>query len=163
MTITPLRATRITLPETSRAHSVALLQQGLVHALDLERQAKQAHWNVRGSNFSALHALFDQVAEEAVAHADLCAERLVALGGTADGRVQTLATNTTLAPYPAAAHHGADHLDAMAEALARCGSLMRQAIDTAARHGDADTSDLCTEISRALDQRLWMVEAHREH
>jgi starvation-inducible DNA-binding protein len=163
MTPPALRATRITLPEATRARSVAVLQQGLVHALDLERQAKQAHWNVRGSNFSALHALFDKVADEAVAHADLCAERLVALGGTADGRVQTLAVHTTLAAYPVAASQGADHLDAMAEALARCGNLMRLAIDTAARHGDADTSDLFTEISRAVDQRLWMVEAHREH
>jgi starvation-inducible DNA-binding protein len=163
MTNAPLRATRITLPEPTRIASVALLQQGLVHTLDLERQAKQAHWNVRGAHFSALHALFDQLAEEAVAHADLCAERLVALGGTADGRVQTLASHTTLAPYPASAHQGSDHLDAMAEALARCGSLMRAAIDTAAAQGDADTADLFTEISRAVDQRLWMVEAHREH
>jgi starvation-inducible DNA-binding protein len=163
MNISPSRATRITLPENTRVHSVVLLQKGLVHALDLERQTKQAHWNVRGSNFSALHALFDQVAEEAVAHADLCAERLVALGGTADGRVQILAVSTTLTPYPATAHQGTDHLNAMAEALARCGSLMRQAIDKAAQHGDADTSDLFTKISRAPDQRLWMVEAHREH
>jgi starvation-inducible DNA-binding protein len=107
MSTSPLRATRITLPENTRVHSVVLLQEGLVHALDLERQAKQAHWNVRGSNFSALHALFDQVADEDVAHADLCAERLVALGGTADGRVQSLAAKTTtLTPCPASAHQG---------------------------------------------------------
>lgn len=159
---TSLRATRITLSESTRITSVALLQKGLVHALDLERQAKQAHWNVRGAHFSALHALFDQVAEEAVAHADLCAERLVALGGTADGRVQTLASHTTLAAYPDSAQQGNDHLDAMVEALARWSSLMREAIDKAAAEGDADTADLFTEISRAVDQRLWMVEAHRE-
>jgi starvation-inducible DNA-binding protein len=133
-----------------------------VHALDLERQAKQAHWNVRGSNFSALHALFDEVATEAVTHADLCAERLVALGGTADGSVQSLAAQTSLRLYPISAHHGVDHLEAIAQALAQCASLMRQAIDSAAQAGDADTSDLFTEVSRTLDQRLWMVDAHRE-
>jgi DNA-binding ferritin-like protein len=90
----PLRATRITLPEMTRARSVALLQQGPAHALDLERLAKQTHWKARGSSFSALHALFDQVAEEAVVYSDLCAEGLVALGGTADGSVAPARTPT---------------------------------------------------------------------
>jgi starvation-inducible DNA-binding protein len=151
MTTPTLRATRITLDKSIIEKSVSLLQQGLVHALDLERQAKQAHWNVRGSNFSALHALFDEVATEAVTHADLCAERLVALGGTADGSVQSLAAQTSLRLYPISAHHGVDHLEAIAQAL-----------DSAAQAGDADTSDLFTEVSRTLDQRLWMVDAHRE-
>jgi len=155
-----LRATRITLPDAVRAHSVALLQIGLVHALDLERLAKQAHWNVRGSNFSALHALFDQVAAEAVAHADLCAERLVALGGTADGRVQAVAAQTTLPGFAPETHAGGALVRDIADALAGCGTLMRSAIDSADERGDADTADLFTEISRALDQRLWMVEAH---
>jgi starvation-inducible DNA-binding protein len=162
MTTPTLRATRITLDKSVIEKSVSLLQQGLVHALDLERQAKQAHWNVRGSNFSALHALFDDVANEAVAHADLCAERLVALGGTADGSVQSVAAQTSLPRYPLAAQQGADHLEAMTQALAQCSILMQRAIDSAAQAGDADTSDLFTEISRATDQRLWMVDAHRE-
>jgi starvation-inducible DNA-binding protein len=158
-----LRATSITLPETTRMHAVTLLQQGLVNALDLERQAKQAHWNVYGANFSALHAFFDQVASEAVEHADLCAERLVALGGTADGRVQTVVAQTTLGAYPAMARTGISHLDAISDALARCSTAMRDAIDAATQYGDADTADVFTEISRALDKRLWMVDAHREH
>jgi len=163
MTAATLRATRMALPEAMRLHSVPLLQQGLVHALDLERLAKQAHWNVRGANFSALHALFDQVADEAVAQADLCAERLVALGGTADGRAQTVAAQTTLPGFAPETHAGAALVLAVAEALARCGALMRDAIDAATQAGDADTADLFTEISRALDQRLWMVEVHGEH
>jgi starvation-inducible DNA-binding protein len=162
MTISHLRATRITLPENTRAHSVVLLQKGLVHALDLERQAKQAHWNVRGSNFSALHALFDRVAEEAVAHADLCAERLVALGGFADGSLQAVSAQSTLLPYPSKIHDGNVHLSAVADAVARCGTLMRALIDSASTSGDADSADVFTRISCALDQRLWMVEAHLE-
>jgi len=163
MTTTSLRITRIAMPEAVRAHSVSLLQQGLVHTLDLERLAKQAHWNVRGANFSALHALFDEVAADAVAQADLCAERLVALGGSADGRVQTVVAGTTLPGIALETHGGAVLVRSVADALARCGALMRDAIDAAAQQGDADTADLFTEISRALDQRLWMVEVHDDH
>lgn len=160
MNAVSLRATRITLSETVRSHSVSLRQQGLVHVLDLERLVKQAHWNVRGSNFSALHALFDKVADGAVSHADLCAERLVALGGTADGRVQTIAALTTLPGFPLDTQSGGALIKAVSDALASRGALKPDAIDSAAEHGDADTADLFTEISRALDQRLWMVEAH---
>jgi len=38
--------------------------------------------------------------------------------------------------------------------------LARRAIDEAAGQGDADTADVFTEISRAADKPLWLVEAH---
>jgi hypothetical protein len=54
--------TKNSLDAAKRGKSMVLLGMGLVHALDLERQAKQAHWNVKGANFGALHELFDRVA-----------------------------------------------------------------------------------------------------
>ena len=43
---------------------------------------------------------------------------------------------------------------------ARVGKAVREAIDEAAKAGDADTSDLFTGVSRDLDKRLWLLEAH---
>jgi hypothetical protein len=40
-----------------RLQSVELLNRNLASAIDLERQAKQADWNVKGPNFIALHVL----------------------------------------------------------------------------------------------------------
>jgi starvation-inducible DNA-binding protein len=37
---------------------------------------------------------------------------------------------------------------------------VREAIAKTADLGDADTSDLYTEISRAIDKQLWFLEAH---
>jgi starvation-inducible DNA-binding protein len=162
MKSTLLYPTRSSLHADIRASSVMLLQRALVHLLDLERQAKQAHWNVRGLNFSALHALFDTVAEEATQQADLCAERLVALGGFANGSLQAVSAQSTLAPYPSEIHDGTVHLSTIADAVAGCGTLMRELIDAAAQSGDADSADVFTGISCTLDQRLWMVEAHLE-
>ena len=46
-------ATKNTLPQSIRLQSVELLNRNLASAIDLERQAKQAHWNVKGPNFIA--------------------------------------------------------------------------------------------------------------
>lgn len=155
-----MRPTRNTLHEDVRGKSVVLLGSGLVHAVDLERQAKQAHWNVRGPDFISLHELFDRAAEASEEWSDLLAERLVALGGVADARVGTVANSTTLSEYPIAARSGLDHLTALANSLATFAELARGAIDQATAFGDADTSDVFTEISRGIDQYLWLVEAH---
>ncbi|MDR7010059.1 DNA starvation/stationary phase protection protein Dps [Paraburkholderia strydomiana] len=158
--IMSLHPTRNTLPNEIREKSVQLLGQSLVAAIDLQRQAKQAHWNVQGPNFIALHLLFDDVHTAAVEWADLSAERLVALGGTADGRVRHVADNTKLEPYPLELKEGMDHVRHVAGALAKFGQQVRDAIIASADFGDATTSDVFTEISRGVDAYLWKVEAH---
>jgi starvation-inducible DNA-binding protein len=40
------------------------------------------------------------------------------------------------------------------------GKLVREAIDKTGALGDADTADLSTGISRDIDKRLWLIEAH---
>ncbi len=56
---TKLWNTRNGLPEEARKAMLGLLNQQLADATDLACQAKQAHWNVKGPNFVALHELFD--------------------------------------------------------------------------------------------------------
>lgn len=155
-----LNHTRNTLGEKIRIESVNLLNRGLANGIDVQRQAKQAHWNVHGPSFIALHLLFDEVCDAAVEWADLCAERLVALGGVADGRVQTVAKKTELSPYENEFKRGLDHVAALASALAAYGEIIRDLIDASAKAGDPTTSDLFTEISRGVDLYLWKVEAH---
>ena len=40
------------------------------------------------------------------------------------------------------------------------GKALRDGIDETDDAGDADTSDLLTELSRDIDKKLWMLEAH---
>jgi starvation-inducible DNA-binding protein len=155
-----MHKTRNDLPAKTRSKIVDLLNARLADALDLEMQTKQAHWNVKGPNFIALHELFDKVhtvAEEAV---DEIAERIVALGGTAYGTVRAVSAATTLAPYPEDIYDGSKHVAALSDALAAFGKNVRKAIEKSAKEGDADTSDLFTGISRDVDQYLWFLEAH---
>jgi len=150
------------LPERIRVEAITLLNQQLADALDLHLQAKQAHWNVRGPNFIALHELFDEVEEELEEYADDIAERAVVLGGTAFGTVRTTATRSRLPEYPLHISSGTDHVAALSAALATFGKSTRAAIDAAAELGDADTADLFTGVSRGIDKLLWKVEAHNQ-
>ncbi len=60
-----MHRTKNDLPEKVRLQMVALLQERLAECVDLVTQAKQAHWNVKGPSFIALHELFDKVYENA--------------------------------------------------------------------------------------------------
>lgn len=154
--------TRNSLAQNVRGQAVALLNRHLAVAVDLKMQAKQAHWNVKGPKFIALHELFDKIASAAEAFSDLIAERIAALGGTAEGTLQIVAKRSTLKGYPVKIVSGKDHVNALASALAAFGKLAREAIDQSAAFGDAGTADLFTEISRETDKQLWLVEAHNQ-
>lgn len=155
-----MHKTKIDIKKGDREKIIEILNARLADASDLKSQAKQAHWNVKGMNFIALHELFDQVATEAEAYTDLIAERITTLGGTALGTVRIAAANSSLSEYPLEIVDGADHVDALSSALADFGKKVRQNIDDMDEIGDKDTADIFTEVSRGIDKSLWFVEAH---
>ena len=150
------------IPESTRGQVIDLLNQRLADAIDLQLQSKQAHWNVKGPQFIALHKLFDEIYEAVQGYVDLLAERVVQLGGVAEGTGAVVAERSELPQYPLNLSSGEQHVWAMSNALARFGERMRRAIDETDDLGDADATDICTEISRGVDKWLWFVEAHAE-
>jgi starvation-inducible DNA-binding protein len=90
-------STRNDLSREVRGQMVALLNQQLADTFDLYSQTKQAHWNVKGAQFTPLHELFDKLAEELANHADAIAERATALGGLALGTVRLSAAKLAVA------------------------------------------------------------------
>jgi len=148
------------LPEGVRSQVVDLLNQRLADAIDLETQARQAHWNVKGPHFIALHQLFDDVHAAVEGYVDLLAERVVQLGGVAAGTARMAAEHSELAEYPPAIAGGSEHVSALAGALATFGGHIRRAVAETAARGDAGSADICTEVSRGVDKWLWFVEAH---
>jgi starvation-inducible DNA-binding protein len=157
-----LHTTKIDIAADKRGILVEMLNARLADAVDLQSQAKQAHWNVKGMNFIALHELFDQVANEVTGHVDTIAERITTLGGTALGTVRVAAQKSALSEYPLEITDGGAHVEALSNALAEFGRRVRQNIDEANDLGDADTGDLFTEVSRGIDKMLWFVEAHQQ-
>ena len=152
--------TKNDLSEEIRAKVVELLNARLADCIDLQTQTKQAHWNVKGPHFIALHELFDEINEEVEDYVDLIAERAVQLGGAAQGTARMAVKASSLAEYPASAVDGRSHVEALSSALAAFGKATRKAIDQSNAFGDLDTADIFTEISRGIDKWLWFVEAH---
>ena len=157
-----LHNTKIDIGKETRKKVIGILNQRLADASDLKSQAKQAHWNVKGANFIALHELFDQVSAELDTHVDDIAERITTLGGTAMGTVRLAAENSSLAEYPHEISDGTAHVDALSSALADFGKKVRSDIDATDELDDKDTADLMTGISRGIDKLLWFVEAHNQ-
>jgi starvation-inducible DNA-binding protein len=153
--------TRIDIPESLRAKTIELLNETLAASLDMWSQTKQAHWNVRGPGFLAVHQLFDTVSGAVEAYSDLFAERAGSLGGEAQGTVQVSATASFLSPYKLGIADSTLHISNVASALADFGESVRNSADKAAEFGDTTTADVFTEVSRGVDQQLWLVESHK--
>jgi starvation-inducible DNA-binding protein len=151
---------RIDLDDNTRKAVIALLNARLVDAIDLRLAIKQAHWNVKGPNFIALHEMFDQMQARVDVFADDLAERSVSLGGVVAATSQAVAGGSGLEAYPVAVTAEKEHLKALADRIAAFGKLARAAIDEADEAGDKDTADLFTGVSRQMDKDLWFLEAH---
>ena len=149
-------------PKAQAQSVTALLNQSLATTLDLKLQLKQAHWNVTGENFIALHELFDRVATDVDGYADQLAERSVQLGMHANGLVSDVARNSKLTPFPTGINDSAKYVRVVAAALRKAADLTREAIDLSAEQGDAVTADIFTQITGGLDKLRWFVEAHQK-
>src|SRR6266568_8612264 len=107
-----MNPTQNDLSESTRSKVIALCNDRLADAIDLQTQCKYAHWNVKGSNFIALHELFDKVNEDVEDYVDLIAERAVQLGGVAEGTARMVVKRSSLSEYPKAAD-GHSHVEAL--------------------------------------------------
>lgn len=156
-------ATKLDLPTTTRAEVANLLGQRLADCLDLQSHCKHAHWNVKGHNFLSLHELFDRVHAAAFEYGDLIAERIVQMGGVADGTVRQVAARSTLIDYPGGLSAGHQHVAALSDSLSQFGRTVRMGIEEMNVLEDAVSADLLTEVARGVDRWLWFVEAHEQH
>ena len=154
--------TKNDLARDTRVEVIALLNQRLAEAIDLQTQCKQAHWNVKGPTFIALHKLFDEITEDVEGYVDEIAERVVQLGGIAEGTVGAVEERSKLPDYPLGLSTGAEPVAALSDTLAAFGRAVRIGIEEMNELEDAGTADLLTGISRGVDKWLWFVEAHQQ-
>lgn len=155
-----LHSSKNPIAENIRASMVQLLQTHLGTAIDITYQTKQAHWNVKGMNFIAVHKLFDELHEVTEAYVDTIAERLTGLGGQAHGTVQSAVENSLLDPYPVDLVKSEDHLRRLADSYSKWSAAVEKGIEEASEAGDPLTEDLLTEVGRGLDKSLYFLESH---
>lgn len=154
--------TKNDLPEKTRQNVIQIFQDCLADGICLMLNAKQAHWNVKGDNFIALHELFDKINEELREHTDLMAERIAQLGGIAEGTAKAVLETSTLPDYPLDIVDSRDHVEALSDSIAFFAHRVRESIDDVTEMGDLAGADIFTEVSREIDKLLWFVESHLE-
>jgi starvation-inducible DNA-binding protein len=147
------------LPEAGRNELVRTLNARLVDGLDLHGDLKVAHWNVRGSQFPALHPLFEQIATELAAHNDAIAERAVTLGGLAAGTSRHVARTSRLADYPLDVTRDSQHVQLLADRLDTYLEGLRESRGAAETQADTDTVDLLTGTISAFEKHAWFLRA----
>lgn len=146
--------------QDARQQMIDLLNANLSNAIALTLAVKQAHWNLKGAGFIGVHELLDAVADRARESADMIAERAVMLGGFAEGTLETVANTATIEPYPKDISDITKHVEALRQRFMFVGGELRKAIDVANKAGDADTADIFTQISRAVDKDAWFIGAN---
>lgn len=154
--------TKISIPEKQRIELVNMLNSTLVSTIDLYNQLKQAHWNVKGPTFIAMHKLFDEIAQGLLTHADTVAERITALGGTTLATTGLIGEYTQLRPYPTDIFSALQHVEHLSHNFAILGEHTRNNIKNAEKFDDYATGDIYIALTRFLDKNLWFLEAHMQ-
>jgi len=140
----PTFKTSIDIPAGTRAEIIDLCNQQLADTADLQSQIKQAHWNIKGPEFIALHELYDQLAEEVEGYVDEIAERVTQLGGYAMGTARMaaesalcLATQREQLPHRGGVRTTAEAMGEPLLARLQAAGLRFRVLDAGAAGGDA--------------------------
>lgn len=157
-----MKTPAVDLKANAKSTVIEVLNARLADAIDLGLITKQAHWNLKGPNFIAVHEMLDPMRTQIDDHVDVIAERVAQLDGTPDGTSQAVSRSTTLEPYPVDIKKVPDHLKALADRYAKLANQVREDIDITDEAGDADTADILTAFSRDLDKNLWFIKSHLE-
>jgi starvation-inducible DNA-binding protein len=144
----------------ARTLAVDVLNARLADLVVLHSLAKQMHWNVKGVHFRQLHELYDDAAGSLLEAIDMVAERVVQLGGVAEGSAARAIKTSDLHDIALEVTASIDTARALASRWSEVALGVRASIGALAESGDEGSLDLLTEVSRLLDKYLWFIEAH---
>ncbi len=117
------------------------------------------HWFVKGQHFFTLHEKFEEFYNEANAHIDVLAERLLSIGGTP---VSTLKACLELASVQEA-NGGETEVEMVQETCNDFEKLIQElkaAMKLADEAGDEGTGDVLLSIHVNLQKHVWMLKSY---
>ena len=146
------------LPADAGKKTVEELQATLIELIDISLAGKQAHWNVVGPHFRSVHLQLDELVVAARSHADVIAERTVALGANPDGTPETVVAERTGGALPTGYLPDNDAVELVVERLGRSIGRIREAM-RAVEETDPASQDLLNSVLLDLEKQSWMFQA----
>jgi starvation-inducible DNA-binding protein len=155
-----MTATAVQTTSTANPLSAASALQDLLPKLvALSLDAKQAHWNVTGPRFLALHVLTDEIARASRDWADRVAERALALGFAVDARPQTVAMFA--GEFPGGRLRDSDAIVALGDLIEAVSATARDELNHLEK-ADEVTHDIYVGLLEGLDKYRWMLRAQTQ-
>ena len=142
----------------ARGDVAASLTKVLADSYALYLKTHGYHWNVRGANFSELHALFMSQYTEMWTALDELAERIRALGEFAPQGYSAFANLTGIKDGDPEKESNAMLKDLLEDHETVIGSL-RRGISVSEEARDPATVDLLTQRVAAHEKHAWMIRA----
>lgn len=136
------------------------LNVNMAVAFDLYSQVKQAHWNVVGPNFIAVHLLLDEQAAMLTKQVDTYAERLRAVGGVPGGTIRQASRTSTLPDLEARDLPVLEAIEALVHRFEMYSESVHAAAEQSGDTGDLATQDIYVEALREIDKQAWFLKSH---
>lgn len=156
-----LRPVPFDLSDESREQALAALQRWLPATIGLALRLKQAHWNLRGMRFKSVHEQLDEILVDVRNAVDDIAERIVTLGGAADGLPGRVAEESPFGEFPAGLLSVEDAIDTVCDDIS---IVVKNGRGCIAALGEVDpvSEDLAIAVVGALEKHHWMLHSQRE-
>lgn len=143
------------MPQASQVVYKAL-QQALVDLTDLALLGKQAHWNIEGARFRALHLALDEIIDQVRDDSDEVAERMAAIDLIPDARATTVAQQSGVKQFEGTKLKVNDVYGQFEEALMGTSDRIKATIDSVDEE-DHLSADLLIGIAAGLEKQAWML------
>jgi len=137
------------------------LNRNLAETTVTTMMAQNFHWNVKGMHFMQLHQLFQEIYEDHFQAQDDLAERIKALGGTADAHLGRMLERSQVQEHSGDMDERAI-LQGLLFAQQTIAASLKETGELAAASGDALTEDLCIARGQVHEKFAWFLRAHLE-
>jgi starvation-inducible DNA-binding protein len=131
----------------------------LADSYTLLLQTQNAHWNVTGPNFSALHTLFEGQYTALFAAVDEIAEHIRALGERAPGSLGEFAGLKTIADADMKGADAATMLKTLIKATDGTHATSAKVLKMAQDAGNETVADLAIGHMAMLEKNSWMLKS----
>jgi starvation-inducible DNA-binding protein len=153
--------TNIGIKEKDRQAVADQLARLLADEFVLYTKTRNAHWNIEGPDFHAMHIFFESQYEQLDEVMDSVAERIRKIGHYAPGTLTQLLQLTHLTEKSDSKNDSLGFLKELLEDHESIIEFIRGNINPIAdKYNDAGTSDFITGLMETHEGMAWMIRAH---